>query len=372
MATPLTADQIVSALRAEGVKVVEHRDWRHHDRNHKGAWGGVNGVMLHHTVSTGALSSVNLCYDGYEGLPGPLCHGVITKDGTVYLVSAGRSNHAGGGDPVVLQHVINEDYDGSRTLRPTKGNSDGVDGNAHFYGFECVNMGDGKDPWPDEQVDAMVRASAALLRAHRWGERSTIGHKEWSDDKSDPKGPGTVVEMPTLRGKIKERLAHPANWTPIPPKPLPTPVEPPTPGATVTKPDRQSLQRSEDTPLIPGTPVEIYWTTEFMDDGQGHGAGGKTVAANVCYSAVVRIQLTGLAAGEVVEIVPIEMDVNGNETSAGFPVHVNGRTGGGIVHAAVPFLDAVAGRLGFKVINRGAQVVTMTAVALTAHYWPNA
>ena len=39
MATPLTADRIISALKAEGVKVVEYRSWRTHNRNSKGAWG---------------------------------------------------------------------------------------------------------------------------------------------------------------------------------------------------------------------------------------------------------------------------------------------------------------------------------------------
>lgn len=372
MSTPLTADQLVRAFRAEGLKVVEHREWRTHNRNHKGPWGPVHGTMLHHTVSTGALSSVNLCYDGYEGLPGPLCHGVITKDGTLYLISAGRSNHAGGGDPAVLAHVIAEDYDPAGTLRPTRGNDDGVDGNAHFYGFECVNLGDGKDPWPDVQVDAMVRASAALSRAHGWTEKSAIGHKEWSDDKSDPKGPGTVVAMPVLRAKIRERLAHPASWNQVPPQPLPTPVEPPTPGVPVSNPLRQNLLRGENTDLIPSSgPGHIYWTWEGLDEGNSHGAGGKTVAINVTYSAVLRIQLTGLAAGEVVEVSSFEMDGNGTEIAAGFPVHVNGRTGGGIVHASIPFTDTTGNRLGFKVINRGAQVVSMTAVALTAHYWPN-
>ena len=37
MGTPLTADQLVAALRAEGCRVVEYKDWRTHNRNHKGA-----------------------------------------------------------------------------------------------------------------------------------------------------------------------------------------------------------------------------------------------------------------------------------------------------------------------------------------------
>ncbi|MER5308178.1 peptidoglycan-binding protein [Streptomyces sp. NPDC002773] len=224
MATPLPADRLVAALRAEGVTVVEHPGWRSHHRNHTGAWGPVTGVMIHHTVSTGSASSVELCSNGYDGLPGPLCHGVITKDGTVHLVGNGRANHAGGGDPSVLQAVITETY-GDRPPAPRvhQGSPGAVDGNSRFYGFECVNLGDGRDPWPAAQLDAIERASAALCRAHGWGAKSVIGHLEWSDWKSDPKGFG----MPALRGRVQARLAKaPAKNTPGSGKPAAPRLQP--------------------------------------------------------------------------------------------------------------------------------------------------
>ena len=108
MATPLTADRIVSALKAEGVKVAEYRSWRTHNRNSKGAWGPVHGVMIHHTVTSADDSSVALCYNGHSTLPGPLCHAVGRNDGVVALVGHGRANHAGSGDPRVLTAVIAE------------------------------------------------------------------------------------------------------------------------------------------------------------------------------------------------------------------------------------------------------------------------
>ncbi|MBB4983665.1 MULTISPECIES: peptidoglycan-binding protein [Streptomyces] len=203
MATPLTADRFVAALRAEGVNVVEHPGWRTHNRNGHGAWGPVTGVIIHHTVSAGTANSVEMCFDGYEGLPGPLCHGVIAKDGSVHLVANGRANHAGGGDPSVLQAVISETY-GDRPPAPREhqGSAGAVDGNSRFYGFECVNLGDGTDPWPPAQLDAIERVSAALCRAHGWGARSVIGHKEWSDWKDDPRG----FAMPTMRDRVQARL----------------------------------------------------------------------------------------------------------------------------------------------------------------------
>ncbi|MET9621073.1 peptidoglycan-binding protein [Streptomyces sp. NPDC006464] len=211
MATPLSADRLLAALRAEGVKVVEHDGWRTHNRNQAGPWGPVSGVMIHHTVSSGTASSVELCYHGYDGLPGPLCHGVIAKDGSVHLVGNGRANHAGGGDPSVLQAVVTETY-GDRPPAPRahQGSAGAVDGNTRFYGFECVNLGDGSDPWPAAQLDAIERVSAALCRAHGWGAKSVIGHLEWSDWKSDPRGFG----MPGMRDRVQKRLGSAPSRTP--------------------------------------------------------------------------------------------------------------------------------------------------------------
>ncbi|PJN38991.1 peptidoglycan-binding protein [Streptomyces sp. CB02959] len=210
MATPLSFDRFITALRAEGLTVEIVGDAEHHNRAGHGAWGPMNGVMIHHTVTKGTDSSVSICRTGYAALPGPLCHGVIDKAGTVHVVGYGRANHAGGGDPAVLRHVIAEDY-GERPPRPTKGNADGVDGNSRFYGFECVNLGDSKDPWPAVQYDAIVKATAALCRAHGWTARSAIAHREWSDDKIDPAG-GPFVGMADFRDDVAARLkVRPGN-----------------------------------------------------------------------------------------------------------------------------------------------------------------
>ncbi|WP_411121717.1 N-acetylmuramoyl-L-alanine amidase [Streptomyces sp. x-19] len=195
MATPISADRFVAALRAEGVRVVERSKWRTHNRNHKGPWGPMNGVMIHHTVTSGTANTVNICERGYDGLPGPLCHGVIAKDGTVHLVGYGRANHAGRGDGDVLSAVIAE-----RTL-PSANEAD-TDGNTHFYGFECENLGDGRDPWPAAQLDTIERAAAALCRAHGWSAASVIGHREWQPGKIDPEG----FTMGWLRDRVAARL----------------------------------------------------------------------------------------------------------------------------------------------------------------------
>jgi hypothetical protein len=217
MADPLSAGDFLARLRAEGVKVVEVGSWRTHNRNSKGKWGPVHGVMIHHTVTSGTAKTVELCRKGYEGLPGPLCHGVIAKDGTVHLVGYGRANHAGAGDDDVLKAVIAE--------KPLPADNEAnTDGNARFYGFECENLGDGRDPWPAAQVEAIVRASAAICRAHGWGKTgntSVIGHAEWQPGKVDPRGPG--VSMSDIRARVVERLKHAASWSPTSKAPAPKP-----------------------------------------------------------------------------------------------------------------------------------------------------
>ncbi|MFF7731982.1 MULTISPECIES: peptidoglycan-binding protein [unclassified Streptomyces] len=222
MAKPLSASKLVEILRAEGVTVHEVRGWRTHNRNSKGPWGPVNGVMIHHTVTSGTASSVDLCYDGHANLPGPLCHGVIDKKGHVHLVGNGRANHAGLGDSDVLRAVINE------SKLPADNEAD-TDGNRHFYGFECINLGNGKDPWPEAQKEAIERVSAAICRHHGWSERSVIGHKEWQPGKVDPRG----FTMDGMRRRIRDRLKGAGGGTtPAPdPKPSPKPSHEPFPGA---------------------------------------------------------------------------------------------------------------------------------------------
>ncbi|WP_405676929.1 peptidoglycan-binding protein [Streptomyces sp. NBC_01511] len=222
MPASMPAAVFVEALVEEGLVVVETDGWRMRNRNHVGPWGPVHGVMIHHTVTKGTANSIRICRDGYAGLPGPLCHGVIAKDGRVHLVGYGRTNHAGSGDDDVLRAVIAE----KKLPADDEANTDG---NRHFYGFECVNLGDGKDPWPAAQLEAVEMAAAAVSRVHRWGPLSTIGHLEWQPGKIDPRG----FSMDSMRARISERLGD------GPGKPTP-PVRPPFPGRAAFGPGKSS------------------------------------------------------------------------------------------------------------------------------------
>jgi len=215
MAIPMTSSQVVTQLKKWGIRYVEIPGWATHNREGHGAWGPVNGFIWHHTgadVTDAKTYAASTLYNGIVGLPGPLCHFSIGLDGTVYLVGWGRANHAGGGDPAVLQHVIAEDYTGQ--LHPTRGNSNGVDGNAHFYGVEIQYSGN--HAMADAQYKAALRLSAAILDFHSrpdrgaWGEDalSIIAHGEWSSDKWDPGyAPNKIMAMPAVRADVAATLS---------------------------------------------------------------------------------------------------------------------------------------------------------------------
>lgn len=355
MAEPMTPDRFIAALRAEGLTVVEIGNWRTHNRNHKGPWGPIHGSMLHHTASSGELDSVELCRAGYSSLPGPLCQVVIGKSGKVYVISAGRSNHAGGGDPNVLQAVIDERYN-ERPPVPRVGNANGVDGNRHFYGAECVNLGDGKDPWPAIQVESMVRFSTAVSRSYDWTEKSAIAHREWSSDKPDPAGPG-MPTMPAMRARIKERLAHPPGWN--------TPTEQ---GPAMTAPFRTLLGRHTDVALIKDVPHTIYWEDEYLDDASEHGAGGKTVITGGAYSGLVNLTLDGLDPTGTVEVYPVEENSNGEQVGSGFSTDVVGRVNAIPVRATVPVMGSVGSRLATQIVAR-VDGVTLRNAWLSLQHW---
>ncbi len=213
MATPLSPDRLVAALKAEGVKVVEQSGWQTHNRNHKGPWGPVNGIVIHHTAGSDSRS---LVWVGTSSLPGPLCHTYMAKSGVATMVANGRANHAGTFAQNAHDAVVAES-----STHPRPYEAEPVDGNQHYYGIEIENLGNGTDPYPEVQYEAAVRWATAICRAHGWSEDSVIGHKEGTRRKIDPS-----FDMNTFRKDVAERLAHPADWNGTPEEDdLPTPNE---------------------------------------------------------------------------------------------------------------------------------------------------
>jgi hypothetical protein len=209
MATPLSADRLLAALKAEGVKVAEHSGWRTRNRNHKGAWGPVNGITIHHTAGSNSLA---LCVNGTAALPGPLCHTHLAKNALATLVGYGRANHGG-----TFAQNAHDAVVGESAVHPRPDAAEPVDANARYYGIEIENLGDGRDVYPGVQYDAAVRWAAALCRAHGWSAQSVIGHKEGTRRKIDPS-----FDMNVFRDAVAARLAHAADWNPQEDDDMPT------------------------------------------------------------------------------------------------------------------------------------------------------
>ncbi|AMW13435.1 peptidoglycan-binding protein [Streptomyces qaidamensis] len=350
MATPLTATRLVAALKAEGCAVREVAGWRTNNRNHKGPWGPVHGAMIHHTVTGAGTDVVGLIFHGHSALPGPLATGCITKDGVVHLTGNGRANHAGGGDRDVLDAVIGESYG---TYPPPTHEHDGsagaVDGNARFYGWECENRGDGKDPWPPAQYLAMVKATAAICRAHGWGHKSAIGHLEWSDWKVDPRG----FDMAGFRRDVADALALPAGrWEGEDPMP-----------------QYVNLGVAGEYQLRPGAWDSVEFTAEWTDETGHHATGGSVFARGPArFSGTVSLHIDGLPAGAVVQARMSEYQ--GDELRADHPIHEIAGTGGG-TFVVVPLTKRLApGRsMRVRLLNQAAVPVTVVSAVLTALVW---
>ncbi|MCT6776098.1 peptidoglycan-binding protein [Streptomyces sp. CS7] len=226
MAVPMTADQFVKVLRAEGLSVKEHPGWRTNNRNHKGEFDNVNGVVIHHTAGSDSLGFV---FRGTPALPGPLCHTHLSKSGTATMVGNGRANHAGTFAANAHNAVVAES-----SKHPSPSRSEPVDGNRHYYGIEIENLGDGRDFYPEAQYRAAVLWAAAICRHHKWSADSVIGHKEGTLRKIDPKGPigsakGEQWDMNEFRKDVAAQLKRKPGKAPAPSKP-PKPKAPPFPG----------------------------------------------------------------------------------------------------------------------------------------------
>lgn len=230
MAQPLTPAQWIAILTAEGVKVREYPGWTTAGRDDATGktFGPVHMVLNHHTGGNGDRDVV--AKNGVANLPAPLAHIWLGKDGTAWMCSAKRANHAGAMAENAYLSFLNE-----ATVHPSPLKSSGtLDGNDVAYGIETENRGDGKDLYPRVQYDAWIRINAALCRHHGWSADSCGGHKETSvEGKIDPLGPvegygtrGTFAfSLSRFRSDIAERLKHPASWSPGTPPVTPPPVK---------------------------------------------------------------------------------------------------------------------------------------------------
>ena len=178
-------------MRAIGLTVNESPGWRTRTKPD----GGFEpiGVMIHHTARVGA----GLLADLVDNIK---CHFFVDPRGVMTIVAGGRAHHAGPGAQQVLDEVRKGVAPSGSALQ--RGLRDSTSGNSHFYGFENENKGDGTQPWPDVQMDTIVRGAAALCKRHAWTANRVIGHKEWT--KRKPVDPS--FDMDAFRARVAALL----------------------------------------------------------------------------------------------------------------------------------------------------------------------
>ena len=111
-------------------------------------------------------------------ISGPLYPEAIdAKDGELFLVTDGRTNNAGKGDPLVLDAIRNGQYP---PPRPTDTPKNRVNGNAHAFAIAFIRLDPKKGP-----SEAALETLQSRIEHHGL---PPIGHKDWTTRKSDPEG----------------------------------------------------------------------------------------------------------------------------------------------------------------------------------------
>lgn len=160
----MTLPWLADVLRSAGLTVVEHPDWKTHDRS--GDWTPRFGVV-HATaapISQADSTQIRVVRDGRSDLPGPIANAVIDRKGVWHVVGGGRCNS---------------------TLVGTAGPFEGL-GNTYALSTEGCNN-NSTESWPDVQYTAYVRGWAAWCKRLGWTAAKLVGHKEHTPGhKTDP------------------------------------------------------------------------------------------------------------------------------------------------------------------------------------------
>lgn len=181
-------------LRAAGLTVVEVEGWQ--SRTYRPPNRPVpdyqpTGVLYHHTGTpgtTGEFPTLHTCIHGraaapgVEPLPGPLYAVGIGRTGTVYMIAAGRSNHAGEGGPL-----------GGITS-----------GNRELVGVTLETSG--TDPVPPAQVAAGRVVCAVILRGLGQPAARCWAHREWAPGRKHD----VTLDMDQHRARV-DALIHTLN-----------------------------------------------------------------------------------------------------------------------------------------------------------------
>lgn len=189
---------LARVAKRTGYPVVEVKGWK---KRGYGQMVKAESVMCHHTAgpASGNYPSLNVVTNGRPGIAGPLTNYGIGRDGTIYVVAAGRANHAG--------RVSKTMWSNTRSI-----------------GIEAENTGVG-EPWSDAQLDAYVRLCAELCKEFKWPvtRDRVVGHKEAAvprGRKIDPNFSTPSLSMNQFRAYVKAGSYKRGKPKPSKPKPV--------------------------------------------------------------------------------------------------------------------------------------------------------
>ena len=149
---------LADILRGAGLPVIEVDGWK--TRGH-GVMSSVKGILVHHTAgaATGDYPSLRIVRDGRTDLPGPLSQLGLGRNGTWYVIAAGRCYHAGS--------TIDDSIYGNSNAIGIEGESTGVPSTNTGHAY-----------WPDVQYRSYVDGVRALQARYGVVKSRVLGHKE--------------------------------------------------------------------------------------------------------------------------------------------------------------------------------------------------
>lgn len=147
-------------------------------------------IMWHHTAGgTDWKANLGLIIAGRDNIPGPLANSFISRDGVWHFVAAGRSNNAGLGNKYVVDNAV-------RGIAPARdATTPGTQTmNQYYFGIEVDNLGTG-EPYPQVQIDTLVKGCAAILEYEKWHTAQCVHHRESTNRKIDMSYRGDLRKM---------------------------------------------------------------------------------------------------------------------------------------------------------------------------------